>query len=254
MSHYTKTMRSWLYHSWYWLVILVCVLSHFILGLFTYLTPNPMKNHRKLARFFIQIIARAMKLKVSTHGLDAIPTDRPLIFMANHTSLIDILVMVIGLPYHFNFIAKKELFWVPFIGLDMVMGGDFLINRNHPASAKKCLKRVATRVKKGWNILIFPEGTRSVTGELLPFKRGAFKLAIETGALIVPSYIQGSHQIVKKNTLHASPGHVHIHFSAPIDPATFTNPDSAVMDAMQQTRAKILDLTQQANTPPSSPS
>ena len=91
--------------------------------------------------------------------------------------------MTIAIPYHFNFIAKKELIWVPFIGLDMILGGDFLIDRTNPRKAKQCLDNVEKRLKKGWNMLIFPEGTRSENGDLLPFKRGAFKLAINSGAM-----------------------------------------------------------------------
>ena len=189
------------YHIWYWTVIFLSVLIHFMLGLLCYLTPSPMKNHRRLARFFIKIIAKSMQLKVETHGIENIPKDKACIFMANHSSLIDILVMIIGTPYHFNFIAKKELFWVPFIGLDMVMGGDFLIDRSNPRKAKKCLTKVEKRLKKGWNMLIFPEGTRSLDGELLPFKRGAFKLAFDSDAVVIPCYINGSNNIVKKNSL-----------------------------------------------------
>ena len=119
-------MRERLYHCWYWVVIAFCVFVHFFVALFSIFSPNFFKTHRRLARLFIMIIANAMQLRVTTDGLNNIPKDRACIFMPNHTSAIDILVMVIGVPYHFNFIAKKELIWVPFIGLDMIMGGDFL--------------------------------------------------------------------------------------------------------------------------------
>lgn len=238
-------MNSFLYHIWYWSVIAICVFSHFFIALLCIFTPNFFKNHRKLSKLFIIIIAKSMKLKVITHGAHHIPNDRACIFMANHTSLIDILVMVIGVPYHFNFIAKKELFWVPFIGLDMVFGGDFLIDRKNPRKAKKCLNKVEKRLKKGWNMLIFPEGTRSMTGELLPFKRGAFKLAVDSGALIIPCYIDGSRKIVQKKSLKASPGDVHIHFGTPIEPDRSLEPKKNIEYLMDITFQNIQDMKDQ---------
>ena len=127
-----------MYHVWYWSVISFCVFTHFFIALIVSpLSFRFFKTHRKLARLFIIIISKSMKLRVKTIGLENIPANRACIFMPNHTSLIDILVMVIGVPHHFNFIAKKELFWVPFIGLDMLLGGDFLINRSNPREAIK---------------------------------------------------------------------------------------------------------------------
>ena len=191
-------MSSIFYHIWYWLIAITVISLHFFLGLLCIFTPNFFQYNRKLARVAIKVIAKAMKLKVKTHGLDQIPSNQPCIFMPNHTSLIDILVMTIAIPYHFNFIAKKELFWVPFIGMQMILGGDFLINRKDPKKAKKCLSKVEKRLRKGWNMLIFPEGTRSENGHLLAFKRGAFKLALASKATIIPCYIQGSDHIVQK--------------------------------------------------------
>ncbi|MGC6366851.1 MAG: lysophospholipid acyltransferase family protein [Candidatus Marinamargulisbacteria bacterium] len=185
-----------------------------------------------------------MKLRVKTIGLENIPANRACIFMPNHTSLIDILVMVIGVPHHFNFIAKKELFWVPFIGLDMLLGGDFLINRSNPREAKKCLEKVRKRLLKGWNMLIFPEGTRSANGKLLPFKRGAFKLAVESNACIVPCYIHGSDKIVQKKSLKASPGTVTITFGAPIDATNHSGSKADIQGVLDQTFNQISSMKQ----------
>ncbi|MGA0241624.1 MAG: lysophospholipid acyltransferase family protein [Candidatus Marinamargulisbacteria bacterium] len=210
-----------------------------------------MKNHRRLARFFIKIIAKSMRLKVVTHGLENIPSNQACIFMANHTSLIDILVMVIGLPHHFNFIAKKELLWVPFIGLDMIFGGDFLIDRKDAKKARACLKKVQNRLQNGWNMLFFPEGTRSKNGELLPFKRGAFKIAFDSHATIIPCYIKGSYHIVQKNSLKARPGTVHIYFEKPISVQDYTNNRAGMIDAMNHTQQMIQTLNDRNLATPS---
>ena len=230
-----SAMSSFLYHTWYWSVAIFCIFTHFMIGLLCIFTFNFNKNHRKLARLFLRIIAKAMKVNVIPKGIENIPSDRACIFMPTHTSLMDIVVMVIGVPTHFNFLAKKELFWVPFIGLDMVFGGDFLIDRNHPRKAKACLKKVEKRLKKGWNMMISPEGTRSTTGDLLPFKRGAFKLAVESGACIIPCYINGSEHIVQKKSLKASPGDVTIYFGQPIEPNKAIDPKKNIELLMDET-------------------
>ncbi|MEK9727232.1 MAG: lysophospholipid acyltransferase family protein [Candidatus Margulisiibacteriota bacterium] len=243
-------MNSIFYHGWYWLVTFICVTGHFFLGLFCIFTPNFFKYNRKFARLCIKIIAKSMRLNVEAHGLDRIPKNHACIFMANHSSLIDIVVMTIAIPYHFNFIAKKELFWVPFIGLQMLFGGDFLINRSDPRQAKKCLNKVQKRLRKGWNMLIFPEGTRSSDGQILDFKRGAFKLAFDSNATIIPCYIEGSGDIVQKKSLKASPGTVKIHFDYPIPTKELSKDKAQMMQILQFTRNKIKSLKLTAETSP----
>ncbi len=235
-------MNSYFYHIWYWIVAVFCIFTHFVVALFSFVTFRFRKTHRKLAREFIKIIAKAMKLKVHVQGLENIPKNRACVFMANHSSLIDILVMVIAVPQHFNFIAKKELFWVPFIGLDMLFGGDFFIDRKNPRKAKRCLNRVEDHLKNGWNMLIFPEGTRSSNGELLPFKRGAFNLAAASGACIIPCYINGSDQIVKKKSLTATPGDVHIYFAPPVYPKSNDTSKASTKSLIDITYNEIHDL------------
>ena len=241
-ARYTNHMTSIAFYAWYWAVIAICVVSHFFLGLFSIFSVNFYKTNRKLARLFIIIIAKAMKMKVVVHGIENIPANKPCIFMANHSSLIDILVMTIAVPVHFNFMAKKELFWVPFIGLQMVFGGDFLIDRNNPKKAKACLKKVEKRLKKGWNMLIFPEGTRSVNGDLLPFKGGGFKLAAITGAHIVPCYIRGSDTIVRKKSMKATPGQVDIYFDRPVVHSKNEASRDDISLLMDQTKQQIQRL------------
>ena len=100
----------------------------------------------------------------------------------------------------------------------MLIEGDFLIDRQNAKAAKRCLDKVETHLKNKGKVLIFPEGTRSKTGELLPFKRGAFKLSVESKSKIVPCFIEGSNKIVPKGSLLARPGTVDITFCPTIDP------------------------------------
>jgi 1-acyl-sn-glycerol-3-phosphate acyltransferase len=209
-------MRAIGYHLFYWTVSIVCVTTHFLVGCLCLFTPHPMRYNRAASRLFIRIIVWSMGINLTITGQDDIPTNTPCIFMANHTSLLDILVMACAIPIHFNFIAKKELIWAPLIGIDLIMAGDFLIDRSNPRKAKACLDKVAKRLQQGGSVLIFPEGTRSQNGDLLPFKRGAFKLAKKSGATVVPCYIHGTSSIVKKKSLLASKGNVQLSFAHPI--------------------------------------
>jgi 1-acyl-sn-glycerol-3-phosphate acyltransferase len=209
-------MRAIGYHLFYWAVVIVCVTTHFLVGCLCLFTPHPMHYNRASSRQFIRLILWSMGIQLAVEGQEHIPLNTSCIFMANHTSLLDVLVMVRAIPIHFNFISKKELVWAPFIGIGMIMAGDFLIDRSNPRKAKFCLDKVAKRLHQGGSVLIFPEGTRSQNGDLLPFKRGAFKLAKKTAATIVPCYIHGTSSIVKKKSLLASKGHIRVQFGAPI--------------------------------------
>ena len=159
-------MLFYLHTIWYWLIIVTFVPIHFFIGLFCFLLPDTQTKHRYLARLFIKFISWNMGLKINVKGLEHIPKNESCIVMCNHTSLIDILVMVMAVPFRLNFISKKELVWVPFIGLDMLIEGDFLIDRQNAKAAKKCLDKVQSHLKNKGKVLIFPEGTRSKTGDL----------------------------------------------------------------------------------------
>ncbi len=211
-------MKFFIHTIWYWFIVFTFVPLHFFVGLFCIFLPDPKTKHRTLARLFIKFISFNMGLKIKVIGIEHIPKNSPCIVMCNHTSLIDILVMVMAVPFRLNFIAKRELIWVPFIGLDMLFEGDFLINRQNAKEAKRCLDKVEQRLNENGKVLIFPEGTRSKTGKLLPFKRGAFKLSVASEAKIVPCYIEGSSKIVRKGSLLARPGTVTVTFSPAIDP------------------------------------
>lgn len=228
-----------IYTLWYWLVILVVVPLHFFLALFSFLTPHPQISHRKLARFFIRVIAFNMRLHVMVQGAHHIPANESCIIMSNHASLIDILVAIIATPKHFNFIAKKELFFVPFIGLNLFLEGDFFIDRTNPRKAKQCLNRVEKKLTSKGSVLVFPEGTRSLNGEILPFKRGPFKLAATSGATIIPCYIHGSARIVRKKSLLAQPGTVSVTFLPPI-PAPISTKKPVIDACLTDVHSAIL--------------
>jgi 1-acyl-sn-glycerol-3-phosphate acyltransferase len=116
----------------------------------------------------------------------------PLIFASNHESALDIWVLLAHLPRGFRFIAKEELFHIPVFGWYLRLGGHVPVDRRNRAQAVRSLHRAAQLVRAGTSLVVFPEGTRSRTLRIQPFKQGSFVLAAEAGVPIVPVAISGS--------------------------------------------------------------
>lgn len=138
--------------------------------------------------------------KVTVKGLENIPRSGALIFAANHQGMADILLLLAYLPRYFRFIIKKELFRIPFFGGYLRMAGYLSIDREAALSSFKTLGAANRTLENGECILIFPEGTRSRTGEVGPFKRGSLMVAFQTGTTIVPIGISGSYKIMRKGS------------------------------------------------------
>src|SRR5262245_32706657 len=123
------------------------------------------------------LFAGGVKLKVS--GSERLDPHRQYIFMVNHQSNADIPILVQSLPrFQLRWIAKKELLWVPFFGWAMWATKHITVDRSDRMDALGSLKKAKERMKSGISLVIFPEGTRSSNGHLLPFKRGGLLLAV----------------------------------------------------------------------------
>ena len=240
-------MRNSVYHMSYWVVFITVVILHFFLGFLCFLTPSPRINHRKLSCFCVRIIGRYLKIMVNTHNMDDVADYRGCVFMANHTSMTDVIVLLMTMPVFFNFLSKKETRWIPFIGLSMMIEGDFFIDRKNFKRATQSLERVGQAIKKGRNVLIFPEGTRSTNGQLLPFKKGGFRMAIDAQVPIVPIQIIGGEAVFKKGSLRAQPGHVDVYVKPPIK--THIRRDATV--DYKDTLSTLMDETARALSSPS---
>ena len=127
--------------------------------------------------------------------------EKPQIFMANHQSDFDILIVLAHIPGQFRWIAKKELFKIPIFGKAMRNAGYIEIDRQNHEKALKSLDEAAQKIREGKSVVTFPEGTRSRDGKIRPFKQGMFHLAIRAGVPIVPISIIGAREIMPKRTL-----------------------------------------------------
>lgn len=161
-------------------------------------------------------------VRIQVIGAEKIPPGVPLIFMGNHQSNFDILTLYSGLPYHFSWIAKQELFRIPLFGYAMKRAGYLPLDRSDGRQALKTMEYAAQKIRDGVSVIIFPEGTRSMDGKLLPFKRGGFLLAARAGVPIVPFTISGSAAVNPPKRLAVRRGTVSIRFGEPIPTAGAT--------------------------------
>jgi 1-acyl-sn-glycerol-3-phosphate acyltransferase len=173
---------------------------------------------RSLGRTWIRWILRTYGIRVEAVGLENVPERAPVIFMSNHQSLVDIAAIVDTLPpsVSWRFVAKKELVRVPIFGWCLVTTGQIIIDRGNRERAVASLRRAAERIRSGASVIVFPEGTRSPTGSLRPFKSGPFHLALEAQVPIVPITVSGSQRITPKGSLQVHSGTVKIAFGRPI--------------------------------------
>ena len=131
---------------------------------------------------------------VTLQGAENLP-EGPFILMSNHQSNFDILALIATIPRRIYWIAKKELFDIPIFGSSMRRGGYIPLDRSDGRKALKSMDNAAAIIRQGSSVVMFPEGTRSRDGRLLPFKRGGFMLAVRAGVPVIPVTISGSGQV-----------------------------------------------------------
>ena len=178
-----------------------------------------------IARRWLGWIFASCGLRLRVAGLENIHPTRPMVVMANHQSVLDIGAIVLSLPVAWRFVAKRELRWIPLFGWALALSGQILIDRSNHARAVSSLQRAVRRVRGGVNVIIFPEGTRSLSGALKPFKSGGFHLAIAAGVPIVPATVSGSFELIPKRSLAVKSGVIKVVYGKPIPTVGLTGVD-----------------------------
>ncbi len=149
-------------------------------------------------KFWSGGLLRLARARVHVKGLENIEPGRHYIFVSNHQSLYDIPLMMKYTPRQLRMIYKKELLWAPFLGVTLMIMRFISIDRGNREKAIQSLKKAAKKIHDGINIVIYAEGTRSLDGQISPFKKGAFLLAIDAQVPIIPVTISGTIQIMHK--------------------------------------------------------
>lgn len=190
------------------------------------------------ARLWGMLGLRLAGVSLSISGLEHLAGQGPRIYMANHQSNFDILALFAGLPGQFRWIAKEELFRIPLFGYSMKRCGYIPLNRQDRRKALLSMRAAAARISAGTSVVIFPEGTRSEDGSLLPFKKGGFSLAEQAGVPIVPIAINGSHDINPKGSLRIFGGHIQLTIFPALAPG---KPTGETMETVRTTIAASLE-------------
>ncbi|HUN84536.1 MAG TPA: lysophospholipid acyltransferase family protein [Terracidiphilus sp.] len=176
------------------------------------------------ALIIVRIAFRLAGIKVETSGTELVPARTACIFMANHVSNLDPPALLPRIPGRTSAFLKRSLTRIPVLGYGFKLGEFVPVDRDGSVTGAQESVAAAKRVlQKGLHITTFVEGTRSRTGRLLPFKKGPFYLAMETGAPCIPVSIHGTETMMAKGSPRIHPGTAYITFHAPLDPARFAN-------------------------------
>ncbi len=171
-----------------------------------------------VARAWSRLILRAARVRVALENAESIDPDRPQVLVANHVSWFDVLALAAYIPGPYSFVAKKELEGIPLFGPAWLACGHISIDRQDRGSAIASLEAAGKRLEEDRpTVILFPEGTRSPTGELRSFKKGAFVLAIQAGVEVVPAAILGSREVMAKGSWRIRTGRtITVRFGTPI--------------------------------------
>jgi 1-acyl-sn-glycerol-3-phosphate acyltransferase len=197
-----------------------------------------------VARVWGRSILWISGVKVHVHGLEHLEVGRSVIYMSNHQSNFDIPVFLSALPVQFRWLAKAELFKIPIFGRGMRGAGYISLDRSNRKSAMASLAKAAETIRDGSSVLIFPEGTRTEDGNLLPFKNGGFILAVDAGVPIVPMAVCGTFATLPRGKLRFRRQPVHIVVRPPIDAAAYTR--KTKNDLLEVVRASIQQAMENA--------
>ncbi|MEA2564781.1 MAG: 1-acyl-sn-glycerol-3-phosphate acyltransferase [Acidobacteriota bacterium] len=174
-----------------------------------------------VARIWSRCLLTASAVRVEARYDPAIEPGRSYVFLCNHQSLFDIPALLATCPGQVRMMAKRSLFRVPFFGWGLWAGGFIPIDRGDRSTARQSFASAIARLRAGTSILLFPEGTRSTTGTLLPFERGGILLAIKMGLPIVPVGVRGTREVQPKGSVTIRPGKVEVGYGAPISCAEY---------------------------------
>jgi 1-acyl-sn-glycerol-3-phosphate acyltransferase len=217
------------FNFWLGLITLICA--------FMVLLMAPIDQEGRMvqwtARWWARALLRLARVPVEVQGLEHLTPGQAYVFAANHRSDFDIFALLTVLPGRLMFVAKKSLFQIPFFGPALRRMGSVPLDRDHLKQALKSLDQAAAQVQAGASMIIYPEGTRVPTPELIPFKKGVFIMASKAGQPIVPVSINGTRFIKSRSAWRVKPGPVQVIISPPINPKDYRRKEDLMAAVFQ---------------------
>ncbi len=208
-------------HGWVFLVWVI--VSTFVYAMGVFLTvPISRTVAWALAGIWCRHLLAVAGVRVRISGIEKIDNSQSYFLVANHSSALDIPVLMGMLPLRLLFMAKKELFRIPVFGWGLRALGHLPVDRSSARKARLSMSAAAEKLKaeKGIGIVIFPEGTRSSNGEIADFKKGSFALALEAGVSILPVHLKNAHKILPKGAIFPVRGNIEVLIGEPISIAS----------------------------------
>jgi len=192
---------------------------------------------------FLWLKSSGVKLKVN--GLKNLDVNSKYIMISNHLSSLDIPVVVSSLTSEVVFIAKQELFNIPILGRGMKTAGHIPIDRSSARKGRESIQRAADMIREGnRSVLIFPEGTRGVEGNIGEFKQASFTLVKKSGVQMLPIFIRGTDRVSPKGKILINPGVVEVNIGTPIPSSVIEKSDKAGLKNMAL--KQILDMQERS--------
>src|SRR3954470_387776 len=216
---------------WAWLVLVLCILIWFPVMVVLLLVTGPFDRGRYIVGYVFRRIGPAMATlnplwRFRYSGTMPQNPRHPYVVVSNHESFADIL-LISHLPWEMKWLSKAELFRIPIMGWMMWLAGDIPVKRGFGPSAVEAMERCRRALRQRVSVMIFPEGTRSRTAELLPFKDGAFRLAVEAGVPILPLALSGTRHCMAKGSFAFRRARARARVLAPIPTTGMTSADVA---------------------------
>jgi 1-acyl-sn-glycerol-3-phosphate acyltransferase len=233
--------------AWYYVVLVVSSVIHAsgtLIGALLRMRHRPGGIYDWGTSDWSRWILRAAGTPLQIEGLARIPAG-PVVYASNHSSMFDIWALAAGMPGSIRFVAKQELARIPLLGQAMLAAGHVTIDRTNRNRAMDAYAEAARRIhERGVSTVVFPEGTRSRTGELLPFKNAPFGLAIAAQVPLVPVYVHDTFRILPKGAWRLRPTPIRIMVGEPIPTTGLTLQDRDTLrqrahDAIAALRARV---------------
>jgi 1-acyl-sn-glycerol-3-phosphate acyltransferase len=181
------------------------------------LDPIKQRPLQPLIRLWGKASIFIMGLPVKVSGLENLKGLKQAVLVINHTSAVDIPLVLGYLPLRIGFLAKKQVVYIPLIGQILLLLGHILVDRSDPRKALKSIDRCISAYRRGISIALFPEGTRTRDGKVQPFKAGSLRIPARAEATVLPISIYGGHKVMRKNDLTIYKHPVYMHIGAPIE-------------------------------------
>ncbi|MBS1913337.1 MAG: 1-acyl-sn-glycerol-3-phosphate acyltransferase [Bacteroidetes bacterium] len=198
--------------------VLLVTLFYSIVSILVSLVDRSGRAYHRLMRQWSRALLWLFGIRTHVHGAENLERGTCYVYLANHASYLDIIVLGVTIPDSIRFIFKRELARIPFFGWTLALGPYILIDRADARNAMGSIERAARQIAEGASVVIFPEGTRTRDGSLGAFKRGGFMLATRSGVPMVPVAIKGTYALLSRTDRRVRPGTVEVFIGEPIPP------------------------------------